>query len=699
MRKLFFTLLLFITCGIFSHTKAQTNDSLIAANYFAKENYNQALKEYLKLYRIKQEDPDINYKIGLCYLHINDDRSKAIPYLEFVYNKGGYKDELLLNMGLANIYAYKFDDALTFFTEYQKIINTKKFQLIDHYYEDCLAGKVDYQKKVTTSVYGLVDHYIENCESAVELVKAPVNVTFENLGKEINSKYPDYAPFVTQDQGTLYFSSRRDDNLKKAKNPNGNFTSDIYFSKAKQGQWTKAENMGPTINTEADEQCVYVTPDGQNMVIYMDNEKIEGDLFQMPLTGDSAKRISLNKTNSEYREYEGCLMDDGNTLIFSSDMAGGLGETDLYIRKKLPNGEWAMPRNLGHNINTKYKEAFPMYDEKSSTLYFASEGHVNMGGYDIFYSVYDTSEEAFGPATNMGYPINTPEDNMEFTLAENKRDGYMAAVRKEGLGDLDIYKVLFNDVATRSSIIRGVISLSEGDTLRKNINAVVSLKDAKTDKQLDSKNVNPQSGRYVFSVIPGQYILTVTSPGFRDVKEVVNVYDKSDYVFEIEKNIPLEKPGADSIPAKKIQEEKSPSTSTIIKGVISTNDSVGSPKKDIDAYISVIDRTTQKELLKKRVNSSAGKYILSVNKGNYILNVTSAGYENFKEDLVVSDKSDFFEIEKNIQLKQLRASLPLIKDIPKETPIKSNSKTPKKASPKKKKTVSKKKRTSKKKKS
>jgi len=532
-----------------------------------------------------------------------------------------------------------------------------------------------------------------------------VNVTFENLGKEINSKYPDYSPFITQDQGTLYFSSRREENPQKTKISNGNFTSDIYFSKVKQGQWTKAENIGPTINTEADEQCVSVTPDGQNMVIYMDNEKIDGDLFQMPLTGDSAKRISLNKPNSEYREYEGCLIDDGNTLIFSSDMAGGLGETDLYIRKKLPNGEWAMPRNLGHNVNTKYKEAFPMYDEKSSTLYFASEGHVNMGGYDIFYSVYDTSEEAFGPATNMGYPINTPEDNMEFTLAENKRDGYTAAVRKEGLGDLDIYKVLFNEVETRSSIIRGIVSLNEGDTLRKNIDAIVSLKDAKTDKQLDTKNVNSKSGRYVFSVVPGKYILTVTSPGFQVVKEEVNVYDKSDYVFEIEKNIQLEKHNADSIPAKKIQEEKSSSVSTIVKGVISTNDSVGSPKKDIDAYLSIIDQTTQKELLKKHVNSLAGKYILSVKQGKYIISVTSTGYENFKEELIVSDKSDFFEIEKNIQLKQLNTSPPLIKDILPETPIKNNS-TPlkkknsdKKKGPSKKKDSTKKKSSSKKKKS
>ena len=133
---------------------------------------------------------------------------------------------------------------------------------------------------------------------------------------------------------------------------------------------------------------------------------------------------------------------------------------------------------MGANINTKYKESFPVFDEKNNILYFASEGHTNMGGSDIFKSVFDTVTHTFGPAINMGYPINTPEDNSEFTLAANLRDGYISAVRKEGYGDLDIYKVIFNDIENRPTVISGTVSTS--DTSKKNIDALITASHAQT---------------------------------------------------------------------------------------------------------------------------------------------------------------------------------------------------------------------------
>lgn len=515
MHKLHSTLLIFLFSFICNYSFAQPAEKLSAKDYLAEQDYNRALEEYLKLYKSKKTDPEINFQIGFCYLAINDDKSKAIPYLELVYNKGGYKDELLLYMGLAYMHGYKFDDAIKFFNEYKTKI--KKFEEIDR--------------------------YIQNCENAKTFVKTPVNVTFENLGKEINSKFPDYYPFVTQDQSTLYYTTRREGRSQKLKSWQGYFTSDIYFSKVVAGQWTKPKSIGPMINSAEDEQCVYVTPDGKRMIVYMDNELGSGDLFMTTMKNKAFPRPVgfIEPVNTLELELEGCITEDGNMLIISSDRPAGLGETDLYMFKKLPVGEWGNPINLGPNVNTKYKEAFPVYDEKNKVLYFASEGHSSMGGSDIFTSKFDTETQTFGPAVNMGYPINTPEENLEFTLAANKRDGYIAAVRKEGFGDLDIYKVIFNDVENQASVVKGIISTS--DTLKKEIDALVSIIDEKTNEKIDSKNANPISGKYVFSVYPGKYIITVTSPGFEDYKEVLNVFDKSDYVFEIEKNIKILKPG------------------------------------------------------------------------------------------------------------------------------------------------------------
>lgn len=515
MLKHYSVIIVFIAT-VFSSPAQITTAGLTADDFFEYQDYNRALEEYLKLYRTTKDDVKINLRIGICYLNVNDNRSKAIPFLQYVYNKGEYDKELLLELGQAHTYNYNFDEAIKFFNDYRSLTSPKN--------------------------YGLVDHYIENCENAKVMIKNPINVTFENLGKEINSKYPDYYPFVTADEGTFYFTSRREGNARKIKSWQGYFTADIYFSKVQKGQWTKARNIGTMINTIEDEECVFITPDGKTMVIYMDNQTYSGDLFLSTLSKSKtfSKPVILEEpANSKDLELEGCITQDGNKLFIATDRNGGFGDVDIFMFKRLPNGKWGLPINVGPGVNTRYKEAFPIFDEQNQILYFSSQGHTNMGGFDIFRSRYDPGTQTFLPAENIGYPINTPEDNMQFTLARNKRDGYISAVRKEGMGDLDIYKVTFNEIDNRISVIKGVISTT--DTLKKEIDATITLLDAKTNDEIDSKNVNPQTGKYIFAVEPGKYIIEVKSSGYDDIKQPFTVFDKSDYTFEIENNVTLQK--------------------------------------------------------------------------------------------------------------------------------------------------------------
>jgi hypothetical protein len=661
---------LIVIATLYGHLHAQTvnTDSLIAATYFANEDYNTALKEYLKIYKTHKEDTAVNYKIGLCYLNINDDKSKAIPYLEYVYNKGGYRDELLMHLGMANMYAYKFDDALTLFNFYRKIIHSKKFELIDNYYEDVMEGKIDYQKKITVNNFGKIDHLIENCESAIEFVKNPMNVTFENLGPDINSKYPDYNPFVTQDEGTLYFTSRREENSMKLKSWQGYPTADIYYSRVEDGQWSKAQNVGTNINTAEDEECVYVTPNGSKMIICEENETVADDLFYVPLEVPKPHPIIFSEPiNTAFREFQGCITEDGNTMFVASDRDGGLGETDIYILKKLPTGDWSAPRNLGPGINTKYKEAFPVFDEKSNVLYFASEGHVNIGGYDIFTSDYDPEEQTFGPAINMGYPINTPEDNMEYTYAGNGRSGYISAHRNGGLGDLDIYKVTFNEIEKRPSVIRGFVSLKSSDSTTTTTDAMVSLKDATTNKVLDSKMVNPNSGRYIFAVETGKYILTIKSAGYIDIVKEANVYDKADYVFEIENNFMLRQIGdttTDVPPALPIKvaapvisgtSDKKTNDAVMLKGLVATND-LDTLQKDIAISVAIVDSKTKEVIERKDVNLKNSEYLFYLKPGAYELKVESEGYDEYVETIAISENPHILNFDKNVILKKSSAT-------------------------------------------
>ncbi len=482
------------------------------------EDYNRALKELLKVARNNPHDIELNKNIGICYLNVNDDRSKAIPYFEFVLSRGDYKYDLLLYTGLAYMYHYEFDKAIGFFNKYNK--------------------------EATTEEVELCNHFIENCENAKELIKKPVNVSFENMGKEINSKAPDYYPFVSADEGTLYYTTRRASTLGKVESDDGYYTSDIYVSKVEKGVWTRGKNAGPLINTDEDEECVYLTPSGKTVVIYMYHEADADELYISTVTG---KKQTLPEptvlggpiNKKAYFDLEACITEDENTLIIASDRTGGFGGCDLYQVKKLPNGKWGTPMNLGPEINTQYDENFPVLDEKNNILYFSSQGHTGMGGYDIFKSKYSAETKNYGQPINVGYPINTPEDNMQITLAKNRRDAYISAYRKEGFGDLDIYKVTFNDIAASLSVIVGNVSMA--DTTHKDIEATISILDKKTNEEIDSKEVNPQTGKYIFAVEPGKYILKVTSAGFMDYTQDISVYDKANYIFEIEKNIVLQK--------------------------------------------------------------------------------------------------------------------------------------------------------------
>lgn len=510
-------LLLFLVIN--SDCAAQNpKDKLSPKEYFNVFDYNRALEGYLAIWHDHQSDVEINTNIAICYLSVNDDRSKALPYLHYIQKKDPANEEITFMLGQAYLYGYKFDEALKYFNAFRSKTNPKNYEM--------------------------ADLFISYCSNAKEIIQHPLNITFENLGKAVNSKYPDYYPYVMQSEGVLYFTSRREGNTGNMTSAQGFFTSDIYYSNVTNGQFTKAKSMGTFINTAEDEECVYITPDGKNMIIYQDNIKlnVSGDLFLSSAGKGKTfpKPVPFTEpVNTLDLELEGCISSDLNTLIISSDRKGGLGETDLYMLKKLPNGEWATPVNLGTNINTKYREAFPVYDEKNLTLYFASEGLKSMGGFDIFKSVYDSTAKSFGPAVNIGYPINTPMDDMEFTFAGNKRDGYISAVRPEGYGDLDLYKVTFNEVEIRQTILKGNVTTE--DSLL-NLTATVTLINPKDNSEIGVKDIDGQNNKFIFLLVPGKYTIKVTAENYEDFKEDITIYDKSDYSMERIKNIVLKRP-------------------------------------------------------------------------------------------------------------------------------------------------------------
>lgn len=513
IRFLVFTLLLSFN---YSLLIAQSKEKPTADELFDDGDYVAALTEYQKQEKKSPNDDRLKDRLADCYLNLRGDKTKAIPYLKDLYNKHSEDTAILFKLAMAYKFDYNFKNAVACFNNYRLVASPK-------------------QKTV-------IDKLIETCEVAKEMMKHPVAVTFENLGPNVNTKYPDYYPFVTKDEKTLYFTTRRDETMGSLKSAYGYWTSDIYFSVVEKGEWTKAKSLGVPINTSEDEECVGITPDGKNMIIYEDKEGVPSELLHTEIK-DKAKAygrpVLFNEPiNSKKLELEGCYSSDVTSLYFVSDRKGGLGGADIYISHRLPNGEWGTPQNLGENINTSLDEGFPFITEDGQTLYFASKGHTGMGGFDIFKSRFDSVAQQWQKPVNIGYPVNTPDDDLMFSLSGRGRDGYLSTCRKDGLGDLDIYKVVFTEIEQPLTAIRGAVQAS--DTTKKEIDAYITITNTKTNEELDAKNVNPKTGRYIFIVEPGKYAITITGSGFKLITREIIIYDKSDFTGEVEQNFTLE---------------------------------------------------------------------------------------------------------------------------------------------------------------
>ena len=182
-------------------------------------------------------------------------------------------------------------------------------------------------------------------------------------------------------------------------------------------------------------------------------------------------------------------------MYFASNRDGGYGGVDIYVTKKLPNGKWGLPQNLGPTINTKFDEDFPNISNDGKTLYFSSKGHTSMGGYDIFKASWDNVKRIWTTVKNIGYPINTPEDNMNYRESKSGRTGYISTLRANGLGDLDIYSVTFNEVDPEYTVVKGFITTSDSSHIF--TDAAISVLDLQIDEEYGSYLPNPNTGRFI----------------------------------------------------------------------------------------------------------------------------------------------------------------------------------------------------------
>ncbi|MCH7535601.1 MAG: PD40 domain-containing protein, partial [Bacteroidetes bacterium] len=279
--------------------------------------------------------------------------------------------------------------------------------------------------------------------------------------------------------------------------------------------------------------------DGQTLFIYRSNKYGGGDIFYSKLEGTEWTIPLMFENDINTIGIESCASQnaDGNIIYFASDREGGYGGMDLYRIKKLPDGSWGRALNLGPNINTKGDEAGPFIHPNGKTLYFSSEGHKSMGGLDIFKSE-QISDSLWSNPENLGYPINTVDEDMYFVLSTDGKRGYYSTQRGDGSGETDLYMIdmpghLFNLV-----FIRGLIIPDRHDSSDR-ILASITVFNAHTNELVGIYKPNTSSGKYIVILDPSRnYILKVEAEGYATYEEELFVKDGVEFQ-EIIKNIEL----------------------------------------------------------------------------------------------------------------------------------------------------------------
>ncbi|QNL22181.1 OmpA family protein [Hyphobacterium sp. CCMP332] len=490
-----------------------------AKEFFRIEEFHRALPLYIKLDSLSPNNGLYNFRIGVCYLN-SYDKTRALPYFERAVRFGYEEEHLDMYLGRSYHLSQYFEKAIGYYEKYKKHLEE-----IDERPEELIQ----------------VTKYIEECKVGSELVKQPVKADIENLGAKMNSIYPDYVPVISADEEVLIFTSRRPNSTGgEMEFETGHYYEDIYISGKKDKEWTPPIKMPYGINTEKHDACIGLSPDGQKLFIYRSNQSstFSGDIYVSNLKGNvwSEPERMPEPINSDGWEPSASITPDEKTIYFTSDREGGYGGTDIYMAKLLPSGEWAKPKNLGPKINTKYNEDGPFIHPDGKTLYFSSRGHKTMGGYDIFKTVLDEDSNDWSEPLNMGFPINTADDDIYYVLSADGTRAYFSSHREDTYGEKDIYVA---HLPVKSIAIIQFKGHVFRDDTKEPVAATITVTDLTTQNIVGITNSNSFNGRYTTILPPRKnYAINVDLPGYLFYSENINIPEQVEY-FEVSKEIYL----------------------------------------------------------------------------------------------------------------------------------------------------------------
>lgn len=494
------------------------------------------------------------------------DYLKALNLYKEVQNTNPNDAAIAFHVGECQFYLEEYEKAQDAF-EKAKSLNASAHPDINFMLGRCYQrkGKIDEAMAEYTAAKSLnmanatkskeIDYYMNQCQTAKTMMANPKPVQITNLGAAVNSPYDDKRPSITADGATMIFTSRRPEGKSDRVDNDGDqkYFEDIYecpWDSAKM-TWGEANLARGSVNSEGHDASCSISPDGKQLFMYVNNPEDArgGEIYSSKKSGSGKWGTPKNMgkgINTSYFEDGAVLSPDGNTMYFMSERGQDLpykgqkayGRSDIWMVKK-EGKDWGDAVNLGPNVNTEHDEGgiFPAPDGK--TLYFCSNGHNSMGGYDIFMTRFENNQ--WTVPVNMGFPINSISNERMFILSKDGKSAYVDSDREGGLGERDIWIVDMTGLMAKkkdgpiTSLITGTVYNGDGKAIDADISVTESGSPVKTAKSA--------GGNYQLELVGDKtYEITVSAAGYKTVKETVTLAaDKEGGTFETVKHFILYK--------------------------------------------------------------------------------------------------------------------------------------------------------------
>lgn len=516
---------LFCAISVFAQKRELIETLIEDGEYYLEDRqYEKAYSCFSKLITLDKPN-ELYYKLkkGIAATHIPSKKEEAIVLLEEIKNKDSTHYAVYFHLGEAYHHNYKFDEAIFYLNKFiQQFPDSKERKDAEMSLLQAQNGK-----KVTQTM---------------------VEADIKNIGQPVNSEDAEYVPVISADESVLIITYRgkkstgglMDVDFKK--DPDGEYYEDIFISKKVGEEWEQPQSIGDNINTKHNDASIALSPDGQDLYTFYSTKKDGGDIYVCHLNGDSwsnPEKLGPN-INSKYWEGSCSISADGKYLYFASERPGGLGGKDIYVSEKQANGQWGPAVNLGPSVNTIYDDDSPFIHPDGLTLFFSSKGHNSIGGYDIMFSI--KKENQWLEPQNMGYPLNTTDDDIYYVLNAKGDKGYFSSTRTEkgAQGSHDIYVVTPGIIGERP-----VLAMLKGTVFGNDVpmEAEFIIVKKSTGEKIGPFHSNKKTGRYLVALSHGEeYDITVKAKGYPEYSENLNVQTIKKFV-EIKKDFHMVKDG------------------------------------------------------------------------------------------------------------------------------------------------------------